>query len=324
MFRLRMLCAVIASVAIVVSTAGVNASGRGRTLLVTMTNDADSNQIRVYDADTHELLQTLSTHGKGGVGGNARGIRQHEDRLVAVVNNGSNTVALFSRDGDVLRFDRIVPTTSAPVSVDFGNDHLYAAGTTTVDSFVLHGNAVERLDGTTDLTLAGGGFPAAGSTGQVGVIDEQQLLVTLKADPDPGTVDVISLDGGRITGSAPTAIPTPDGTLAPFGFATYPDGTAVITLAHSNQDGLFRNGAFGVCFFCVPIYSNQNKWFSRQTLCHRPLMRHHLHAWPAPRSPETHNNYPATIVTQPELVTVEIFTLDLRSHFANGQMLALI
>src|SRR5262249_1913204 len=30
----------------------------------------------------------------------------------------------------------------------------------------------------------------------------------------------------------------------PFGFSTYPDGTALITLAHSGHDGLFRNSAF--------------------------------------------------------------------------------
>jgi len=70
------------------------------------------------------------------------------------------------------------------------------------------------------------------------------LLVTLKADPDPGTVDVISLHRGRITGSTPTAVSAPDGTLTPFGFASYPDGSALITLAHSNHDGLFRNGSF--------------------------------------------------------------------------------
>jgi hypothetical protein len=39
-------------------------------------------------------------------------------------------------------------------------------------------------------------------------------------------------------------VSAPDGTLTPFGFATYPDGTALITLAHSDQDGLFRDGAF--------------------------------------------------------------------------------
>ena len=36
----------------------------------------------------------------------------------------------------------------------------------------------------------------------------------------------------------------PAGTLTPFGFSVYPDGTALITLAHSSQNGLFRDGAF--------------------------------------------------------------------------------
>src|SRR5262249_17746296 len=152
--------------------------------------------------------------------------------------------ALFRRHGDGLRFDKVVTTTSAPVSVDFGNDHLYVAGATTVDSFVLRDAPVEGLDGSAGLALAGGGVPAAGSTAQVGGIGARQLLVTLKDDPDPGTVDVVALDHGRIAGLAPTAVSAPDGTLTPFGFATYPDGSALITLAHSNHDGLFRDGTF--------------------------------------------------------------------------------
>ena len=87
-------------------------------------------------SDTHVLLQTLSTHGKGGVGGNARGVKQYDGELFAAVNNGSNTVAIYRRDGNGLRFDKLVTTTSAPVSVDFGHDHMYVAGATTVDSFV--------------------------------------------------------------------------------------------------------------------------------------------------------------------------------------------
>src|SRR5690349_19367409 len=211
MFRLRVMRAAVACLAIGAATTAIHASGHRRTLVVTMTNDADSNQIKVYDAESRVLLQTLSTHGKGGVGGNARGIKQHDGRLVAVVNNGSGNVALFRRDGDVLTFDKVIQTTSAPVSVDFGNDHVYVAGETTVDSFVLHESAVEWRDGTTDLALAGGGLPPAGSTSQVGVIDDTQLLVTLKTDPDPGTVDVIPLRRGRITGSAPGAVSAPDG-----------------------------------------------------------------------------------------------------------------
>lgn len=245
MFRRNVLGAIVACFAVAAGGAGIYASGgRGRTLVVTMTNDPNANELRVYDAQSHVLLQTLSTHGQGGVGGNARGIKQHDGRLVAVVNNGSNSVALFRRDGDVLKFEEVVTTSSAPVSVDFGNDHLYVAGATTVDSYVLHQHSVGGLDGTTALALAGGGPPPAGSTAQVGVISDRQLLVTLKTDPDPGTVDIIALDQGRISGSAATAVSAPDGTLTPFGFATYPDGTALITLAHSNQDGLFRDGSF--------------------------------------------------------------------------------
>src|SRR5262245_24934797 len=108
MFRFRVLSATVACFAIAAATAGIHGRGHGRTLVVTMTNDQDSNQIKIYDAESHALLQTLSTHGKGGVGGNARGIKQYGGRLVAAVNNGSGTVALFRRDGDVLRFDKLV------------------------------------------------------------------------------------------------------------------------------------------------------------------------------------------------------------------------
>jgi hypothetical protein len=250
----------IACFAIAAATDGIRASGHGRTLVVTMTNDQNANQIKVYDAASHVLLQTLSTHGKGGVGGNARGIKQYDGGLVAAVNNGSDNVALFRRDGDALRFDKVIQTTSAPVSVDVGNDHLYVAGAATVDSFVLHEHSVEWLDGTIDLVLAGGGAPPAGSTAQVGVIDDKQLLVTLKTDPDPGTVDVISLHRGRITGTAPSAISAPDGTLTPFGFAAYPDGTALITLAHSSQDALFRNGSFAAV---VAAGQSASCWMTR-------------------------------------------------------------
>jgi hypothetical protein len=243
MSRLRILCAAVACIAISMPVSGV-AAGHQRTLVVTMTNDPNVNQIKVYDADSRVLLQTLPTLGKGGASGNARGIRQSDGRLVAVVNNGSDSVTLFRREGYALKFDQIVPTTSAPLSVDFANDHLYVAGETTVDSFVVHEDSVEWRDGSTALALAGGGIPGDGSTAQVGVVSAERLLVTLKADPDPGTVDIVPLDRGRVTGAAPTAVSAPDGTLTPFGFATYPDGTALITLAHSNNDGLFRDGAF--------------------------------------------------------------------------------
>jgi hypothetical protein len=244
MSKLVISYSVAAVLMLTADASAIRAEHGGRTLVVTMTNDPIENRLNVYDAATQALLQSVSTHGKGGVGGNARGVKQFDGELLAAVNNGSNSVAVFRRDGDSLTFDKIVLTTSAPVSVDFGNGHMYVAGATTVDSFVVRGNSVEWLDGTAALELVGGGAPASGSTAQVGVINDAQLLVTLKTDPNPGTVDLVPLEDGRITGAVPTAVSAPQGTLTPFGFAVYPDGTALITLAHSNQDGLFRNGAF--------------------------------------------------------------------------------
>jgi hypothetical protein len=244
MFRNPIIVAAAIAVGLVT---GVNRAEAGRSaasLAVTMTNDPMANQIKVYDADSGALLQTLSTHGKGGVGGNARGVKQFGDAVLAVVNNGSGDVALFQRVGDRLRFDKLVRTTSAPVSIDFGNDHMYVAGSTSVDSFAMYHDSVAFIDGSAALELATGGAPPAGSTAQVGVISDRRLLVTLKADPDPGTVDVVRLRDGAISGTAPTAVPGPAGSLTPFGFAVYRDGTAVITLAHTSQDGLFRDGAF--------------------------------------------------------------------------------
>jgi hypothetical protein len=238
----------LAAAAVLVLIAGsvpaVHANHRETTFVLTMTNDSMSNAIKVYDASTHALIQTLSTRGKGGVGGNARGVKQYKGELVAAVNFGSNTVAVFKRVGGRLAFDKLVTTSSAPVSIDFGNDHMYVAGATTIDSFVIRGNHVAWMDGTTVLRLADGGLPPDGSTAQVGVVNDRQALVTLKTDPDPGTVDIVSLDDGAVMGVAPMAVSAPPGTLTPFGFSVYGDGTAVITLAHSNHDGLFRDGAF--------------------------------------------------------------------------------
>ena len=51
--RVREWCATVACCAVAAATTGIHASGHGRTLVVTMTNDQDSNQIKVYDAESH-------------------------------------------------------------------------------------------------------------------------------------------------------------------------------------------------------------------------------------------------------------------------------
>src|SRR5690242_18548447 len=115
--------------------ATLHADPQQLTLAIVMTNDQTRNAIQVYDAATHALLQTTSTNGQGGAGGNARGVRQLDGELFAAVNAGSNTVAIFRRNGNALVFEELLPTSSAPESLDFGNDHLYVAGAQTIDSF---------------------------------------------------------------------------------------------------------------------------------------------------------------------------------------------
>ena len=201
--------------------AAATVQARTTTLAVVMTNDPANNQIKVYDAVNGNLLQTVSTDGKGGASGNARGIREYGGTLLAAVNNGSDSVAIFEWLGNNnLRFDRSIPTTSVPVSIDFANNHMYVAGASSVDSFVIDGTSVGRLDGTTGLTLFGGGVPPGGSTAQVGALNNNTLLVTLKTDPIPGTVDVVSLNSdGSVAGKFPTAVSAPAGSLTPFGFS---------------------------------------------------------------------------------------------------------
>ncbi|AYV84802.1 MAG: hypothetical protein Hyperionvirus40_6 [Hyperionvirus sp.] len=211
-----------------------------KSLTVTMTNDTRDNKIKVYNTETHSLLQSMRTGGKGGVAGNAFGIKQFKNKLLAVVNYGSGTVSVFKRKGDKLFFYKKVSTSSSPVSIDFGFNHMYVAGVTTVDSFSLE--CFER-DGTVQLVLEQGGGPGVGSTSQVGVV-KKELLVTLKNDPNPGTVDVITLrDDGSVSGKV-TPVLAPPGTRAPFGFNVFKDGTALITLAHTNNLGLFRDNDF--------------------------------------------------------------------------------
>src|SRR5207247_11248817 len=102
--------------------ASLQADQGGTAAAVVMTNDPQANQIKVYDTRAQAVLQTLATQGAGGVGGNARGVKQLNGELVAVVNYGSNSVALFKRHGDLLSFDMIVSTMSAPVSIELVDD----------------------------------------------------------------------------------------------------------------------------------------------------------------------------------------------------------
>src|SRR5262249_18793593 len=67
MFRLKTLGAAVACFALAAGAARIHASGHDRTLVVTMTNDPDTNQIKVYDADTRVLPRHCQLMAKVGL-----------------------------------------------------------------------------------------------------------------------------------------------------------------------------------------------------------------------------------------------------------------
>ena len=208
----------------------VQASGSRTTLVVTASN-APQNQLLVYNS-AGQLLQTVSTQGQGGVGGNAGGL-EARGNLLAVVNFGSQSVSLFERQGDSFQMTQWVPTVSSPVSVAFGGDHLYILGTTTVESHRMFGSSVNSApDGTVPLLIADG------SAAQVGVV-LNQLVITEKSN----MIETVQLLPGGAAGGVPTMVLNiPSNVNAPFGLVTR-GNDAYVTIAHANEISLVRDGS---------------------------------------------------------------------------------
>lgn len=150
---------------------------------------------------------------------------------VAVVNFGSGSVSIFERAGGVLHFSQMVPAVSSPVSVAFGNNHLYILGTTQVESHAASSSGVSSsADGVASLLVGDG------SAAQVGVLTGQ-LIFTEKSN----AIETVNLtSGGAITGPATMVTNIPANVNTPFGLATR-GNDAYVTIAHANEISLVRN-----------------------------------------------------------------------------------
>ena len=221
--RLALIVALLA--ALIVAAPALAATG---TLVITSSNSALGNQLLVFDT-SGALLQTAATGGLGGVSGNAGGIAASQDS-VAVVNFGSQSVSIFDIVGSAVQLRQIVTTLSNPVSVAFGNDHLYVLGTLFVESHRVGGHDVDAAaDGFTALRRADG------SAAQVGVV-AGQLLITEKSNQ----VEVVDLRGGVVTGPA-VDVAIPAGSDTPLGLTTR-GANGYVTIAHSDEVGLIKHG----------------------------------------------------------------------------------
>jgi len=210
------------SVLLIGASATVNAASNPNVLVVTTSNTAQ-NQLLVYDTSDN-LVQTLSARGQGGVSGNSGGVAAHGN-VVAAVNFGSKSVAVFERADKGLQFAQLISTASSPVSVAFGHDHLYILGTTKVESHRLYGSyVIGNPDGVAPLLLADG------SAAQVGVLTNQ-VIITEKNN----VIETVNLlEDGSVSGIASLVQNIPQNVNAPFGLVTR-GNNAYVTIAHADE-----------------------------------------------------------------------------------------
>jgi hypothetical protein len=211
--------------------AGAAVSARAEVVekLVVTASNAAANQLLVYDVKGN-LMHTIATGGKGGVSGNAGGIAVWKNH-VAVVNFGSQTVSLFEADGNSLALTSTIIASSSPVSVAFGNDHMYILGTTKVESHAISEFGVHP--GPDGIALL---VKADGSAAQVGVV-QNQLIITEKNN----AIESVPLSSeGAVNGSAELVQNIPSNVNAPFGLATR-GNDAYVTIAHADEISLVRN-----------------------------------------------------------------------------------
>jgi hypothetical protein len=201
-------------------------------VVVTATN-APTNALLIYN--THGVLQASTpTRGSGGATGNAGGIAQDRDRL-AVINFGSGNVTVFDKANDnlSLRFEKLVPALTNPVSVTFANHHLYILTTSYIESHRIDQNGVASLeDGKAKLIVGDG------SAAQVGAL-QGQLILSEKSN----AIETVDLNqDGAISSNTKEVANIPSNVNAPFGLVTRAND-AYVSIAHANELSLVRNDA---------------------------------------------------------------------------------
>jgi hypothetical protein len=225
---MRKLLVVLSAVLLFAAPGHVRAEKEPQTFVLTASNTV-ANHLLIYDVNG-ALVQTVSTQGQGGVGGNAGGVTA-KGHLVAAVNFGSNSVAVLGLKDDRFHVRQLMSAVR-PVSVAFGNEHLYILGTTTVESHQMYGSDIaSNPDGVVTL------LRADGSAAQVGVVTGQ-LVIAEKSN----TIETVNLNHeGAVTG-APTLVHNiPANVDTPFGLVTR-GNDAYVTIAHADEISLVRSG----------------------------------------------------------------------------------
>ena len=198
-------------------------------LFLTATNGS-TNYLAVVNTRTHQVSY-VATGGNGGVSGNAGGVAVSGE-MAAVVNFGSSNVTIFLRRGNSMQATQMITTSSKPVSVAFGHDHLFVLGQTAADSFAVSGNMVSTsADGTVSL------IKGDGTAGQIVSFDGGVMYSETSGD-----IGMIPFGIPGLTGpSVPVALPAAPNNDTPLGMIGR-GANVYVTIAHSDLEVLVSGG----------------------------------------------------------------------------------
>ena len=192
-------------------------------LFLTATNGAN-NLLAVVNTRSKQI-SFVPTGGLGGASGNAGGVAV-SGPLAAAVNFGSSNVTIFVRRGNAMEPVQMIKTSSQPVSVAFGNNHLVVLGLATI--FPVYGDTVMK-DNDGVVQLARGDKSAA----QIVTFDGGVVY-----SEKSGSVAELNLSANGIAGlsgpNRPVVLPNAPNNDTPFGMAAR-GANVYVTIAHSTS-----------------------------------------------------------------------------------------
>ncbi|MBY8882577.1 lactonase family protein [Actinacidiphila acidipaludis] len=243
-----LLTAALACATVFAGPAGAYSPSSGSMVFV-QTDNPQGNTIVAYHQTTGGSLHQAGTYTTGGLGGQIPGTGpdnlasqgaltyDQAHHLLYAVNAGSNTITVFSVDGDRLIRRQILPSAgSFPVSVAVHGNHVYVLNSGdggSVQGYLNVGGLLVKVPSWhRGLDLASGTTP-----GQVGITpDGGKLVVTTKSGD---SIDVFPI-GPLGPAGGPVVTRTPG--QGPFGFTFDAAGRLIVTESATNSVATFTIG----------------------------------------------------------------------------------
>lgn len=225
------------------------AGGGGSNAVFVETNGTTGNAILAYRRADDGTLTQVATYPTGGLGGAASGAAvdplasqgalgyDSAHGLLLAVNAGSDSVSVFTVDGDTLQLQQVIGSGGFfPASIAVSGDLAYvlnAGGDGSINGYRIAGGKLHAIEGSTRALGLGNANPPffLASPGQIGFTpDGGKLIVTTKKT---GTIDVFNLASSGRPSDAPTV--TASVGPVPFAFAFDAAGRLIVTEAGSSS-----------------------------------------------------------------------------------------